>query len=131
MLPLSRRNHPRYPVQKIVSYRYEDQSVLTLTLDLGLGGMKIKTLDSLPKDECLKFKLVLGANSIWPKGTIVYSRLLADQQVVSGVQFMEVSEDDHILLRKYLASLEEWPKPQGMVSSGEREDAGGHSGKTA
>jgi hypothetical protein len=107
MLPLSRRNHPRYPVQKIVSYRYEDQSVLTLTLDLGLGGMKIKTLDSLPKDECLKFKLVLGANSIWPKGTIVHSRLLADQQVVSGVQFMEVSRRDYLSLQNCLTTLEE------------------------
>ena len=100
-------------------------------MDQSLGGMKIKTLDSLPKDECLNFKLVLGANSLWPTGRIVYSRLLADQQGVSGVHFTELSEDDEIVLRKYLASVQAWPKPQGMVSSGEREDGGIHSQKTA
>jgi len=107
MLPLPRRSHPRYPVHKLVSYRYEDRSVLTLTVDLGLGGMKIKTQYPLPKDKCVKFKLVLGADSIWPKGRIAYSRFLSGQQSVSGVHFMEISKKDHVSLKNYLATLEE------------------------
>ena len=107
MLPLSRRNHPRYLVQKIVSYRYEDQSVLTLALDLGLGGMKIKTHAPLPKDRRLKFKLVFGADSIWPMGRIAYSRFMSGHQMVSGVQFIELSETDRVSLKNHLGTLEE------------------------
>ena len=113
-----RRTYPRYPAQRIASYHYGGKRYLTLTMDLGLGGMKIKTLDSLPKNEHLRFKLVLGANSIWPKGRIAYTRFLEDQEVVSGVEFMEFSDNDHALLRRYLDTLEDWPKPRPMVSSG-------------
>jgi hypothetical protein len=108
MLPLPRRDHPRYPVQKIVSYRSEDQALLTLTLDLGLGGMKIKTHALLPKDKRVKFKLVLGADSIWPRGRIAYSRFIFGQQMVSGVQFTELSESDRVSLKNYLGTLEEF-----------------------
>jgi hypothetical protein len=107
MLPLSRRNHRRYLVNKIVSYRHEDQSLLTLTLDLGLGGMKIKTHAPLPKDRRLKFKLVLGADSIWPRGRIAYSRFMSGHQMVSGVQFIELSESERASLKNHLGTLEE------------------------
>ena len=108
MLSLRRRVYPRYPVHEIVSYHYEDRSVLTLTLDLGLGGMKIKTHDSLPKDESLKVKLVLGLNSIWLEGSVVYSQLTPDLEVVSGIRFIKVSKADHVSLQNYLADLEEY-----------------------
>ncbi len=107
MLPLSRRIHPRYSVCKIVSYHNRDSSVLTHTLDLGLGGMKIKTQFPLPKDKSLRFKLVLGANSMWLRGRVVYSRLIPDQQVVAGIQFMELSDRNHHSLKNYLATLQD------------------------
>lgn len=106
MLTLSRRGHPRYPIHRIVSYHHEDQSVLTLTLDLGLGGMKIKTYAPLPRDECLRFRLVLGVNSIWLKGRVAYSRLSSDHQAVSGIEFIELSKGDQVSLGDYLSSLE-------------------------
>ena len=108
MLPLPRRSHPRYLVNKIVSYRHEGESLLTLTLDLGLGGMKIKTHVPVPKHEGLKFKLVLGADSIWPRGRIAYSRFIPGQRMVSGVQFTELSESDRASLKNYLRTLEEF-----------------------
>jgi len=107
MMPflLLRRNYPRYPVQKIASYDYRGRSFLTLTLDLGLGGMKIKAHHDIPSDEFLTFKLVLGKSSIFPKGRIVYHRFLPDKGNVSGIQFLEVSEPDRVLLNDYLSSL--------------------------
>jgi hypothetical protein len=79
---------------------------LTLTLDLGLGGMKIKTHHQyLPENECMDFTLVLGHKSIWPKGRIAYSRLLPDNQCVSGIEFMALSPDDYALLQRCLATL--------------------------
>jgi c-di-GMP-binding flagellar brake protein YcgR len=107
VLSLSRRSHARYLVNKIVSYRHEGESLLTLTLDLSLGGMKIKTHAPLPEHECLKFRLVLGAHSIWPRGRIAYSRFTPGRQMVSGVEFIELSETDRCSLRNYLETLEE------------------------
>lgn len=113
LLPL-RRSHPRYPVQKIASYHYGGKSLLTLTLDLGLGGMKIKTHQHLCEDERLIFKLVLGRDSIQLKGRIVYSLLLPDKQSVSGVQFLDVSEANRSLLEDCLTNLNAWMKQKGM-----------------
>ena len=55
--PNRRRSDRRYSVPKIASYRYEGKSFLTLTMDLGLGGMKIKTPRELAEGEQLDFKL--------------------------------------------------------------------------
>ena len=68
--------------------------------------MKIQTLNSLPENEQLNFKLVLEAASICLKGRIAYSALRSDNQIVSGVQFIGFSARDHGLLRKYLATLQ-------------------------
>jgi hypothetical protein len=87
--------------------------------------MKIKTYDCLPKDEDLKFKLVLGPKSIWLKGRIAYSRVLPDKQSVLGIQFMNLSEEAYTSLQESLAVLEEWPKRRSMLSTGSRDDADG------
>jgi hypothetical protein len=105
MLSLSGENYPRYPIQKIVSYEYEGESVLTLTLDLGEGGMKIETQRPLPMDACMRFKLFLGANSIWLETRIVNIQLTPDRQAISDIHFTELSRKDHHLLRTYLATL--------------------------
>jgi hypothetical protein len=119
--PLLRRTYPRYRIHKIVSYSYGGKEFITLTLDLGLGGMKLSTYSSLPQDERLSFKLVLGVDSIGPRGRIAYSRFLSDNETFSGVQFIELSSGDLMLLDQYLASLEEWPKPRGLTRSGEKD----------
>lgn len=104
-----RRRHPRYALHKIVSYKRKRKHFLTLTLDLAMGGMKIKTRHSLVKDERLNFKLVVGNDSIWARGRIAYSETLPDKQRVSGVQFTDLSIDDYTLLKMYLNPMEEWP----------------------
>jgi hypothetical protein len=101
-----RRRYPRYRVQKIVSYTHGQKELLTLTLDLAMGGMKIKTHRKLPKNERLKFRLVLGNNSIPLEGRIVYSRILPEKQSISGVQFLRHSAQESVLLTRYLCNLE-------------------------
>jgi hypothetical protein len=108
-LPM-RRSHPRYPVQKIVSYHFEGKNFLTLTLDLGLGGMKIKTHSYIPGDERLTSKLVLGQGSIFLESRIVYSQFHPHEGSVSGVQFIEISDPDRNLLEDYLSSLNREPR---------------------
>lgn len=105
-LPL-RRSHPRYPVQKITSYHYGGRNFLTLTLDLGVGGMKIKTHQHLSENQLLNFKLVLGQNSVRLRGRIVYSQFLPDKQSVSGIEFIGISDRDRTALADYLGTLNE------------------------
>jgi hypothetical protein len=119
LLPL-RRIHQRYPLQNITSYSHRDKHFLTLTLNLGLGGMKIKTHYHLPEGELFDFTLELGEASIGLKGRTVYSHALPNNQKVSGIEFMHLSEQDRTILRDYLITLEPWPKKRGMHSPDER-----------
>lgn len=123
LLPLT-RGHRRHSVHRIASYRHGGKRFLTVTLDLGLGGMKIRTHHYLPEGEHLDFRLVLGSESIWLRGRIVYSRILSDQESVSGVEFVELSGQDHAALQDYLSTLEELPKSRDMLSAGEEAGLG-------
>lgn len=102
-----RRLHQRYQGHKIVSYIHGQKHLLTLAVDLGMGGMKIKTDYTLPKNERLRFTMVLGNGSISSKGRIVYSRTLSGGQHVSGIQFLGLSRRDSALLRTYLTAVKE------------------------
>jgi hypothetical protein len=102
-----RRSYPRYQVHKVVSYAHGQKQFLTLTIDLALGGMKIKTHEKLPKNEWLNFKMVLGKNSISLEGRVMYSRNLAGGQRMSGIQFHRLTRRDSALLRAYLSALKE------------------------
>ena len=102
-----RRAYARYQVHKIVSYAHRGKELLTVTMDLTMGGMKIKTHYKLPKNERLKFKMILGTKSISPEGRVVYSRTLPDKERVSGIQFLGLSRRDSALLRAYLTAVKE------------------------
>jgi len=124
------RGYPRYGVHKIVTYAYAAEKLLTLTLDLGLGGMKIRTHHAIPKNEQLNFNLVLGENSIRLKGRIAYSRTLPDKESVSGVQFTTLSAEDSTLLQKYLATVEAWLRPPEMLSAKKKASVKAYDRKT-
>jgi hypothetical protein len=111
-----RRIFPRTVVHRIVSYKHGGRRFLTLTLDLGLGGMKIGTHSDLSKDESLEFKLMLGDDCVRVKGRVVYSSYLSDNRSISGIEFIELSADDHIALQEHLVDLKALPRPRGMVS---------------
>lgn len=119
LLPL-RRSHLRYPANKVISYSHRDKRLLTVTLNLGLGGMKIKTHYHLSPGELLDFTLVLGDASIGLKGRTVYSHALPNKQKASGIEFIDLSEQDWRMLRDYLITLERWPKKRGMRYAAKR-----------
>ncbi len=117
MQALFRRNHPRFEVRRLVSYHHSGKRFLTLTLDLALGGMKIETPSHLPEGEQVDVRIVLENRSIWLKGRTVYSHLLSDTMNVSGIQFLDVPEEDRVLLEDYLNRLHHLPFPQRMISA--------------
>lgn len=102
-----RRAYARFHVNKIVSYAHGGKQLLTVTMNLSIGGMKIKTHQKLPKNERLNFKLVLGNHAISAEGRVVYSRTLSGKQEVSGIQFLGLSQRNCALLRAFLSALEE------------------------
>jgi len=102
-----RRAYPRYKVHKIVSYAHRGKELLTVTMDLTMDGMKIKTHCRLPKNERLKIKMILGTKSISPEGRVVYNRTLPDKDRVSGIQFLGLPRRDSALLRAYLTAVKE------------------------
>jgi hypothetical protein len=102
-----RRAHRRYQGHKIVSYTHGQKQLLTLAVDLGMGGMKIKTDYKLPKNERLKFTMVLGKDSITSEGRVIYSKTRPGGQRVSGIQFLGLSRGDCALLRAYLTTVKE------------------------
>ena len=117
------RIYPRYPLRRVVSYHHAGKRFLTLTLDLGVDGMKIETHCHLPDDEELSFKLVLGDNHIASKGRVVRSELLPRRRTVSDIEFTELTERNLAILQKYLTTIKERPRPRGMLTAGERKDA--------
>lgn len=70
----------------------------------------IKTPYRLFEGEHLDFDIVLGTNSIGLKGRTIYSRSFPGGQMVSGIQFLELSKQHRNMLRGYLATLERWPR---------------------
>ena len=102
-----KKPYPRYQVHKVVSYTHGQNQLLTLTLGLALGGMKIITHEKLPRNEGPNFKMVLGKDPISSRGRVVYSRTLSGGQRVSGIQFHRLTRRDSALLRAYLSALNE------------------------
>ena len=119
-----RRIFPRSVVHRIVSYSYGGRRFLTLTLDLGFGGMKIGTHSDLPKDESLEFQLMLGSDCVRVKGRVAYSSYLSGNRNISGVEFIELSAEDHVVLQEHLLDLERLPRPRGMVSAVDNQGIG-------
>ena len=117
-----RRAHQRHEVHKVVPYTHGQKHLLTLTLDLAFGGMKIKTDEKLPKNERLKFKMILGKDSITSEGRVVYTKTRPGGQHVSGIQFLGLSRRGSTLLRAYLFTLEESPQLQGTRSPSRGKD---------
>jgi len=98
------RTDPRFSVRKPITYYYGGKRLLTLTLNLGLGGTKVETFHYLPEHEELDLHLDLETNGIWPKGRTVYCQQLFEGHYASGIQFIKISEQERITLRDYLGS---------------------------
>ena len=102
-----RRAYQRYQVKKIVSFAHKQKNFLTLAVDLGMGGMKIKTHEIFRRNERLDFKMVLGKDYISSEGRVVYNKTRSGGQRVSGIQFLGLSRRDCDILSPYLSDWEE------------------------
>lgn len=113
-----RRTHPRYEIHTIVSYAHRQKQLLTSTLNLSMGGMKIKAHQILPRNEEVDFTVVLGGKSIASSGKVIYNKVLPGDQRISGIQFFGLSRRASDLLREHLSSLNARLPRKGMSSVG-------------
>ena len=113
---------PRHPFRNVVSYHHDGKQFLTVTLDLGIDGMRIDTHYPIPNDETLQFKLVLGSTSIWSRGRVVRSEFLPGNRTVSHIEFTSISDENLTALREYLMWAEKWPKTRPMMFVGNMKD---------
>ena len=102
-----RRKYPRYESREIVTYSHGGSRFLTVTVNLGLGGMRIETPQPLPKSEPIDVQLILGETSIRPKGRVVYSQICPPKGHFSGIQSVQMSELDRSVLQSYFVVLKE------------------------
>jgi len=105
------RTDPRFFVRRPITYSHGGKRLLTLTLNLGLGGTRVETFQYLPEHEDIDLHLDLETNGIRLKGRTVYSQQLFEGHYASGIQFIKISEQERIILRDYLDPISHQSKP--------------------
>jgi uncharacterized protein (TIGR02266 family) len=96
----NRRASPRVALGVPVSYRAGQTIAGALTLNIGKGGIAIRTLSPLPADSRIevKFRLPGGAAEISAGARVAWS----DRKVGMGLQFERIEPDDQSLIDAFI-----------------------------
>jgi uncharacterized protein (TIGR02266 family) len=96
----NRRASPRVPAGIPVAYRAGATVAAAVTLDIGKGGLAIRTMTPLPRDTPIhvKFRLPGTTHEIEATGRVAW----ADRKVGMGVQFEHVSSNDQRAIDAFL-----------------------------
>jgi uncharacterized protein (TIGR02266 family) len=96
----NRRTSPRVSLGVPVSYRAGQTIAGAVTLDVGKGGLAIRTINPLPRGTAIQVKFHLpGAHGdIEAIGHVAWS----DRKVGMGVQFERVSADDQTVIDAFV-----------------------------
>ncbi|MBN2382405.1 PilZ domain-containing protein [bacterium] len=105
----ARREYPRLPKSNIVSYAQSDGLLLgdlegmAITRNIGLGGVLIRIDHSFPiVGNYIHLELAIEDAIIKAKGKIVHVRDRGENRFDTGIQFVDIAEDDLQLLKSYL-----------------------------
>jgi PAS domain S-box-containing protein len=104
------RRDRRYPVRKIVSCQNGGKKFLALTVNLSLGGMKIEAPHHLETNQRLSSVLVLDRKPLPSEGRVVYSFSDPQGQVLAGIEFVEIAEEDRKALKTFLMKQKRLPQ---------------------
>jgi uncharacterized protein (TIGR02266 family) len=96
----NRRASPRVPAGIPVAYRAGATVAAAVTLDIGKGGLAIRTMTPLARDTPIhvKFRLPGAAHEIEATGRVAW----ADRKVGMGIQFEHVSSNDQRAIDAFL-----------------------------
>jgi c-di-GMP-binding flagellar brake protein YcgR len=106
-----RRRHRRLELTNLVAYKSFCIEEVTETINISLGGMKIKTEFPIDKDASLDVALRIGNEEFRSEAKVVYCNTRDDQVYEVGLQFEKTSEKHLKLLDHYLGD-----QPEPFVS---------------
>ncbi len=101
---MERRSHPRVKVSHPALYFtdiYPRPNVAS-TLDLSLGGTRVRIPYSLMAGERLEITIAIRPQAIRCRAKTVHVLWLEDGRMEAGIEFEELSAPDKLYLRQYL-----------------------------
>lgn len=105
-----RRKFRRFLSSSLIIFQTNGEEKVTKTVDLSLGGIKIRTGESLNKGNMISLVLILGNRAVKAKGDVVYSSRQGEQPLFySGIKFLNFSGPHRESLKDYLSSLSAKP----------------------
>ncbi|MBS3819482.1 diguanylate cyclase [bacterium] len=99
-----RREFKRFYASTILIFRKNGEHKVSKTINISLGGAKIRTQFPLSPEQRLDLILILGNKSCKLSGDIVYSQEKRGD-FYSGIKFKDLSATDKKLLQEYFSSL--------------------------
>jgi len=101
-----RRKFRRFLNSSPMIFATNGDEQVTKTVNLSLGGLKIRTREPLNKEDLITITLVLGNKAIKAKGDVIYSTQEGEQPLFySGIKFIDFSIPHRESLKDYLSSL--------------------------
>ena len=97
-----RRKHKRLELTNLVAYKNFDIEEITETINISIGGMKIRTEFSIDNDESLDVSLRIGGEEFKSKARVIYCNARKDQAYDIGLRFENTSDRHLTRLNQYL-----------------------------
>ncbi|NIQ38871.1 MAG: AAA family ATPase [Proteobacteria bacterium] len=101
---LQKRKFPRFEVNCPVSFLSFDRLSIGETVDIGLGGMKIKSRNLLFKGETYDFTLTMNGQTISPTGKVVNIENQPELAYGANVSFLRLPKDQESQLHGFLSA---------------------------
>ncbi|NIS59443.1 MAG: hypothetical protein GTO13_01690 [Proteobacteria bacterium] len=98
-----RRRDRRFELINLVVYKQFEIENITKTINLSMGGMKMRTEFPVPLDEELEISIKIGDGIFKSEGKVIYANEREDGDYDIGVNFINASEESLNLLSQYLS----------------------------
>jgi hypothetical protein len=98
-----RRRHRRFELINLVVYKQFEIEEVTETINLSMGGMKMRTEFPVPLDEELDISIRFGNDIFQSGGKVIYVNEEKDGAFDIGVNFINTPEESLNLLSQYLS----------------------------
>jgi hypothetical protein len=101
-----RRKYRRLELLNLVVFKQFEIEKITKTINLSMGGMKIRTEFPVPLDEELEISIKLGEDIFRSQGRVIYANERKEGDFDIGVNFINSPVESLNLLRHYLSEKE-------------------------
>lgn len=105
LFPKERRRHKRFELSLALAYHWGMAKGTLRTVDLSLGGVKIRSDIFIPVDETLDLIILIENEAVKPMGRVVRSDPLSNQKHDVGICFETISHQCLIRLDRFLHGI--------------------------